>query len=37
MIAIRVATERGADVGLAAEVQDVRGDGIIIKPNNQTK
>jgi hypothetical protein len=26
MIAIRVATERGADVSLAAEVRDVRGD-----------
>jgi hypothetical protein len=26
MIAIRVATEHGADVGLAAEVRDVLGD-----------
>ena len=26
MIAIRFAAERGADIGLAAEVRDVRGD-----------
>jgi hypothetical protein len=26
MIAIRVATEHGADIGLAAEVRDVHGD-----------